>query len=128
MLKSDPWAWLHLWSQGHDLNNLESPYPKDASYKISKLWHLQFTRRNFLKLFSYISLCWNLTPGHDPIYDPRVIIWTNLNTHVLRMLRMKYQSSGTYSSQEEHFWSNFPFLVYVKIWPLGMTPFMTPGS
>jgi len=43
-------------------------------------------------------------PGHDPIYDPRVMIWTNLNPHVLRMLHMKYPSSGTYSSQEEDFW------------------------
>jgi len=25
--------------QGHDLNKLESPCPKDTSYVISKLWH-----------------------------------------------------------------------------------------
>jgi len=44
-----------------------------------------------------------MTPGHEPIYDPRVMISTNLNPHVLRMLHMKYQSSGTYSAQKEAF-------------------------
>jgi len=41
---------------------------------------------------------------------------------------MKYQSSGTYSSKGEDFLNNFSKQVYVKILPLGMTPFMTPGS
>jgi len=103
MLNFDPWAWPSLWPQGHDLNKLKSPCPKNALFEISKLWHLQFTSRRFLKSFSYTSLCSNLTPGHDPNYDPRVIIWTNLNPHVLRMLNKKYQCSGTYSSQEEDF-------------------------
>jgi len=35
-------------TQGHDLKKLESSCPKDASYEISKLWHLQFKRRRFL--------------------------------------------------------------------------------
>jgi len=38
----------------------------------------------------------------DPIYGARVMILTNLNIHILRMFYMKYQSSGTYSSQEEN--------------------------
>jgi len=42
--------------------------------------------------------------GRGPIYGPRVMIWTNLNPHVLRIPHVKYQISGTYSSQEEEFW------------------------
>jgi len=44
-------------TQDHDLNKLDSTCAKDASYEISKLWHLQFTRRRFLKSFSFVSLC-----------------------------------------------------------------------
>jgi len=44
-----------------------------------------------------------MTPEHDPIYDPGVTIWTNLNPDVLRMLHMKYHSSDIYCSQEEDF-------------------------
>jgi len=34
---------------GYDLSTFQTPCPKKASYEISKLWHLQLTRRTFLK-------------------------------------------------------------------------------
>jgi len=63
-----------------------------------------------------------LTPGRDPIYGPRVKIWTNLNLHVLRMLYTKYWSSRscTCSSQEEdvgiHTLYNYKHMLNFELW------------
>jgi len=56
-LNFDPWAWPHLWPQGHDLNKLVSPCPKDAIY-ISNIKVLPLTvlKKIFECIFLYKSM------------------------------------------------------------------------
>jgi len=65
---------------------------------MKKIFEVNFLYRSMLKFAT----------GRDPFYNPRVMILTNLNPHVLMMLRMKYQSSSAYNSQEDDFLSQFP--------------------
>ena len=42
--------WPHPYPEGHDLNNLESTIPQEASTKVSSLLAKWFLRRRFLKI------------------------------------------------------------------------------
>jgi len=48
-----------------------------------------------MKVYTHIGF----DPFLDPVHGYRVILWTDLNFHVIWMSHMKCQSCGTYSSQ-----------------------------
>jgi len=48
-------------------------------------------------------------------YSHRIMIWTYLNPHFLRLLYMKYQNSVTCDSQED-VWSHIPLLSIDLCW------------
>lgn len=62
--------------------------------------------------------------GLKPFMTLGSMIWTNMNIHVLRMLHVKYQNSGTHGSQEEDFWSHFP--IYICKFMFNFDPWAWP--
>ena len=93
MLNFDPWEWPQLWPQGFHLNKSEYTTLGHHVCTILKLWLLQFYRRRFSKLKMHFGLCWTLTPGCGPIYDPRDFIFsksesTPLGHHVCTILKL----------------------------------------
>jgi len=64
MLKFDLWLWPHLWPNDHDLNKIESPCPKDATYKILKLLHLQLQEEDVWNSYEHMLIFYLWTWSH----------------------------------------------------------------
>lgn len=111
------YSYVKIWPPlgGNDFLNFESTLPKDASTLVSAFLADLFLRRRYLKIYSIYSYIKNSTLhcGHTP--TQRVVIFTTLNLHYLRMLTHKFELFWPNCSWEENLWKFLKFFPYFLI-------------
>ena len=88
------------WPLGHHMNELGRGQQGDATYKISKLWAIQFQRRRIIK-FSFLVPMFNVWRSGRGQFKTRGILSTNLVEVHKEIPHTKYQSSRPSSVRKE---------------------------